>query len=64
MKQKRYARKSDRGDDQIRQWTERLQRLSCDILTVSKSTDTENRASASKNAYISTVRGNWSGLNC
>eukprot|EP00973_Karenia_brevis_P060735 8446224-Karenia_brevis.AAC.1 len=63
MKQKRYGRRSGRGDDQIRQWSERLQRLSCDFLTVSKSTDTEDRASASKNAFITTIRDNWSGLN-
>eukprot|EP00973_Karenia_brevis_P081057 11242053-Karenia_brevis.AAC.1 len=49
MKQKRYGQSSGRGDEQIRQWNERLQRLSCDFLTVSKSTDTEDRASASKN---------------
>eukprot|EP00973_Karenia_brevis_P056624 7877472-Karenia_brevis.AAC.1 len=64
MKQKRYARTSGRGDDRVRQWTERLQRLSCDILTVAKSTDRENRASASKKGYISNVRDNWSGLSC
>eukprot|EP00973_Karenia_brevis_P064651 8981709-Karenia_brevis.AAC.1 len=64
VKRKRYARTSGRGDDQVRQWMERLQRLSCDILTAAKSTDSEHRASASKNAFVSTVRDNWSGLNC
>eukprot|EP00973_Karenia_brevis_P041205 5699985-Karenia_brevis.AAC.1 len=39
MKQKRFTRTSGPGDDQVRQWTEPLPRLSCDILMVLKSTD-------------------------